>query len=78
MLREYFTEKATLLGYSGTAGLWITDHYEQAAGIVLSIIVIIASLILHVLKIRRAINTERRSQELHEIELKNKNINGRS
>ncbi len=70
MLKNYFGEKATLLGYSGSAFYWIMEHFETATGIVLSVAMIAASIVLHSIKIRTAINREKREQELHDLKIK--------
>ncbi|MCB0653237.1 MAG: hypothetical protein KDC85_18330 [Saprospiraceae bacterium] len=70
MLKNYFAERATLLGYSGSATYWIMEHFETAAGIVLSVAMIVASIVLHGIKIRTALNREKREQEIHELKIK--------
>lgn len=70
MIKNYFTEKATILGYSGSAGYWITEHFETVAGIVVSLAMIGASIVLHGIKIRTALNREKREQELHDLKIK--------
>lgn len=71
MLRAYFTERATVLGYSGSLGVWLSEHYEVTTGILLSLGMVITSIISHFLKIRKALNDEKRSQELHDLKKKN-------
>ncbi len=73
MIKDYFAERLNILGYTGTIGLWITDHFQAVAGMILSASFVIASIALHALKIRREINQEKRDQEIHELRMKNKN-----
>lgn len=70
MIKEYFAERLNILGYTGTIGLWVTEHFEAAAGMILSATFVIASIALHTLKIRREINQEKRDQEIHELRMK--------
>ena len=65
ILKSYLA-KETILGYSASTSFFIMEHYEAIAGMVLSAVMIIASIILQWHKIKSLRNEEKRKQEKHE------------
>lgn len=62
-------EKFTVLGFSSALSYWITQHYETAAGMVLSAALVITTIIIHSIKIKAARREEERKEEIHQIKI---------
>ena len=68
ILKSYLA-KETILGYSASTSFFIMEHYEAIGGMILSAVMILASIILQWQKIRSIRNEEKRKQEKHEQEM---------
>jgi heme exporter protein D len=65
-----YWSKDVLLGYGGSIFYFIAENFDQLAGMVLSAIMILASILLQHIKIKAKINEERRKEERHQQELR--------
>lgn len=68
-LRKYFDFPVSL-GYAGSAGFFISEHFEIYGGMVLTAITIATSIIMQWQKISSIRNDERRKEERHRMEMK--------
>ena len=59
-----------LMGWMGTGSFWVSEHYEAIAGMVVSVAMMIASIILQYMKVRAIMNEERRKEEKHQQEMR--------
>lgn len=71
-LQDYFTNKATLLGWSGLGTFITSESVNFAIGAGLGVTMLISSIIMQYQKIQAMKNEERRKEELHRQNLKNK------
>jgi len=71
ILRDYFSDKSVLLGWSGGASFLSAASLETKIGMLLSGVMLISSIAMQYYKIIAVRNQDRRLEELHEIALKN-------
>jgi len=67
ILKDYFSNKSVLLGWTGGASFFSSASLESQLGVVVSAIMIISSIAMQYYKIQAIKNEERRKEELHEI-----------
>lgn len=64
-LRAYFTERATVLGWTGAGGYFTAEALESFLGMALTGIMLISSVAMNWQKYQALQNEERRKEELH-------------
>lgn len=72
-LQDYFTNKATLLGWSGLGTFITSESVNFAIGAGLGVTMLISSIIMQYQKIQAMKNEERRKEELHRREVERLN-----
>ena len=67
ILRDYFSNKSVILGWSGGASFFSSASLESQLGMLASAIMIVSSIAMQYYKIRAMKNEDRRQEELHQI-----------
>ena len=79
-----YWSKEVLLGYGGSTLYFIAENFDAVAGMLLTAIMVLTSILLQYIRIRKEINRDRREEERHQQELKqdqdlhNQQLNNRS